>query len=66
MHVARSWSWADAERLEDEGRLVGEIRDAVNAVLAALEEPLLPELDEGSGARADGSKKQAVDAVVVG
>jgi len=41
MHVARSWSWSDAERLEDEGRLVGEIRDAVNAVLAALEEPLL-------------------------
>jgi len=73
MHVARSWSWADAERLEDEGRLVGEIRDAVNAVLSALEEPLLPELDgraivraSSSGAWAGGSKKQAVDAIVVG
>lgn len=72
MHVARSWSWANAEALEDEGRLVGEIRDAVNAVLAALEEPLLPELDgraivrASSGARAGGSKKQAVDAIVVG
>ena len=41
MHVARSWSWSEAERLEDEGRLVGEIRDALNAVLAALEEPSL-------------------------
>jgi hypothetical protein len=41
MHVARSWSWSEAERLEDEGRLVREIRDAVNAVLTALEEPLV-------------------------
>jgi hypothetical protein len=39
MHVTRSWSWSEAERLEDGGRLVPEIRDAVNAVLGALEEP---------------------------
>jgi hypothetical protein len=41
MHVARSWSWAEAERLEDEGLLAREIRDAIGAVLAALEEPPL-------------------------
>jgi hypothetical protein len=41
MHVARSWSWAQAERLEDEGLLALEIRDAINAVLAVLEEPPL-------------------------
>lgn len=48
MHVARSWSWEDAERLEDEGRLVAEIHDSINAVLAALEEPSLgvPALDK--------------------
>jgi hypothetical protein len=45
MHVARSWSWAQAERLEDEGLLVQEIRDALNAVLTALEEPSLAALD---------------------
>jgi hypothetical protein len=39
MHVARSWSWLEAERLEDSGRLVGEIHAAVNRVLGALEEP---------------------------
>ncbi len=41
MHVARSWSWADAEQLEDGGRLVGEIHEAVNRVLGALDEPLV-------------------------
>jgi hypothetical protein len=41
MHVSRSWSWEEAERLEDEGLLVQEIRDAIDAVLAALEEPPL-------------------------
>jgi hypothetical protein len=43
MHVARSWSWEQARRLEDEGLLAGAIRDAVNTVLAALEEPSLSE-----------------------
>jgi hypothetical protein len=55
MHVARSWSWEEAEQLEDSGRLTGEIRDALNAVLAALEEPLLSA--EGPGT-ADGSDRQ--------
>lgn len=41
MHAARSWPWEQARRLEDEGQLVAAIREAVNAVLAALEEPLL-------------------------
>jgi hypothetical protein len=49
MHVARSWTWSEAERLEDEGRLVPEIRDALNAVLASLEEPLLSEASSGTG-----------------
>jgi hypothetical protein len=48
MHVARAWSWREAERLEDEGRLVREIRAALNTVLAALEEPpLTPERPAG-------------------
>jgi hypothetical protein len=53
MHVACSWSWAQAERLEDEGRLVGEIRDSVNAVLAALEEPLLSAESPGTAGGSD-------------
>ena len=53
MHVARSWSWTDAERLEDEGRLVGEIRDSVNAVLGALEEPLLSAENPGTAGESD-------------
>ena len=60
MHVARSWTWTDAERLEDEGRLVGEIRDSVNAVLAALEEPLLSGPDTGKvSGRGGHAKKRA-------
>jgi hypothetical protein len=41
MHVSRSWDWAEAERLDDEGLLAGEIHDALNRVLALLDEPLL-------------------------
>jgi hypothetical protein len=41
MHVSRSWSWAEAEKLDDEGLLAGEIRDAINRVLGVLDEPLL-------------------------
>jgi hypothetical protein len=41
MHVSRSWEWAQAERLDDEGLLAGEIRAALNRVLALLDEPLL-------------------------
>lgn len=69
MHVARSWSWSEAERLEDEGRLVGEIRDAVNAVLGALEEPLLggPEImpnRRGSGGKGKGRARKSRAAAV--
>lgn len=42
IHVSRSWSWGQAEVLDDEGRLPGEIRDALNNVLSLLDEPLLP------------------------
>jgi len=42
MHVSRTWDWAEAERLDDEGLLPGEIHDALNRVLALLEEPQLP------------------------
>jgi hypothetical protein len=41
MHVSRSWSWAEAEQLDDAGLLVGEIRDAINRVLEVLDEPQL-------------------------
>jgi hypothetical protein len=41
MHVSRSWSWQEAEKLDDEGLLVGEIREAIERVLAVLGEPPL-------------------------
>jgi hypothetical protein len=39
IHVSRSWPWAQAEELDDEGLLPGEIRDALNRVLSLLGEP---------------------------
>jgi hypothetical protein len=42
MHVSRSWDWNEAERLDDEGLLPGEIHDALNRVLGLLGEPQLP------------------------
>jgi hypothetical protein len=42
IHVSRSWDWNEAERLDDEGLLGGEIHDALNRVLGLLGEPQLP------------------------
>jgi hypothetical protein len=42
IHVSRSWQWSEAERLDDEGLLPGEIRDALNRVLTLLDEPNVP------------------------
>jgi hypothetical protein len=42
LHVSRSWDWSEAERLDDEGLLPGEIHDALNRVLGLLGEPQLP------------------------
>lgn len=42
IHVSRSWEWSEAERLDDEGLLPGEIRDALNRVLTLLDEPNVP------------------------
>ncbi|MGH2913043.1 MAG: hypothetical protein ACRDJ3_11280, partial [Solirubrobacteraceae bacterium] len=42
IHVSRSWGWVQAERLDDDGLLPGEIHAALNRVLGLLEEPLLP------------------------
>ena len=39
IHVSRSWEWSEAERLDDEGLLPGQIRDALNRVLTLLDEP---------------------------
>ena len=41
IHVSRSWTFAEAEALDDAGRLVAEIHEAVNRVLGVLEEPLV-------------------------
>jgi hypothetical protein len=49
MHVSRSWDWAEAERLDDEGLLAGEIHDALNRVLALLDEPLLAAIAPATG-----------------
>jgi hypothetical protein len=42
IHVSRSWDWNEAERLDDEGLLAGEIHDALNRALGVLDEPRLP------------------------
>jgi hypothetical protein len=59
MHVSRSWSWEEAERLDDEGLLAEEIRDSLNRVLGLLGEPQLPL--PGGG---DVGEEQLMDAVV--
>jgi hypothetical protein len=57
IHVSRSWDWKQAERLDDEGLLSGEIYAALNRVLGLLGEPRLPSV----GVEAE---EQTVDAVV--
>ncbi len=42
LHVARVWSLDGATQLDDEGLLAGEIRAAIERVLAVLGEPPLP------------------------
>jgi hypothetical protein len=42
LHVARAWPFEEATRLDDEGLLAVEIREAINCVLALLDEPELP------------------------
>lgn len=42
IHISRSWEWSYAEKLDDEGLLPGEIRDALNRVLTLLDEPNVP------------------------
>lgn len=44
LHVSRTWSFAEAETLDDAGLLVGEIHTAINRVLAVLDEPLVQTL----------------------
>jgi hypothetical protein len=39
IHVSRTWSFNEAEALDDAGLLVGEIHAAINRVLGVLEEP---------------------------
>lgn len=41
-HVARAWTFDRATQLDDEGLLASEIREAINCVLALLDEPELP------------------------
>jgi hypothetical protein len=42
LHVAHAWPFEEASRLDDEGLLAEEIRDAINLVLDLLEEPPIP------------------------
>lgn len=41
IHVSRSWSWQEAEALDDEGLLPGELRRSIDRVLGLLGEPQL-------------------------
>ena len=44
LHISRTWSFAEAEALDEAGLLVGEIHAAINRVLAVLDEPLVQTL----------------------
>jgi hypothetical protein len=44
LHVSRTWSFAEAETLDDAGLLIGEIHTAINRVLGVLDEPLVQTL----------------------
>jgi hypothetical protein len=50
MHVSRTWSFAEAESLDDAGLLVPEIHAAINRVLGVLEEPLVQMLSASADA----------------
>jgi hypothetical protein len=63
MHVQRTWEWRQAERLDDEGLLAGEIHTALDRVLALLDEPLLASEAVG-GDRGAALEQEPVDAVV--
>ena len=52
IHVSRTWSFAEAEALDDAGLLVGEIHAAINRVLAVLDEPLVQMLSRRGRRRA--------------
>jgi hypothetical protein len=40
--IRRSWSWDEAERLDERGEMVAEIRAAIRRLLTQLQEPLPP------------------------
>ncbi len=73
MHVTRTWKWEEAERLDDEGLLTGEIHAALSRVLELLEEPPLAALAPADSAAAEppalesgtAIDQEAVEAVVV-
>lgn len=44
IQVTRSWPWADAVVRDSAGQLVKEVRDAINQVMKALDEPLLEDM----------------------
>lgn len=48
IHVSRSWEWSEAERLDDEGLLPGEIRAALNRALGLLGEPLVAPVEQSA------------------
>lgn len=50
IHVSRTWSFDEAESLDDAGLLVGEIHEAINRVLGVLEEPPVQMLSALPGA----------------
>ncbi|HEV3095063.1 MAG TPA: hypothetical protein VGY30_11180 [Solirubrobacteraceae bacterium] len=63
MHVQRTWEWLQAERLDDEGLLAGEIHAALDRVLALLDEPPLAS-ETGGGEGGAAVEQEPVDAVV--
>ncbi len=70
IHVSRSWAWEQAERLDDEGALAGEIRLAIDKVLELLDEPPLGSAPAAGAGAAPARERaaveqQPVDAVVV-
>jgi hypothetical protein len=50
IHVSRTWSFSEAEALDDAGLLAGEIHVAINRVLGVLDEPLVQMLSASANA----------------
>ena len=48
--IGKLWKWDEAADLDDDGKLAGEVRTALNIMLSALGEDSVPNEDDESAA----------------